>query len=106
MMWCLPYFLDSLSELPECHLSMVSTEGFLEQLTCISFTPRTQIFPMQLVGNIFVHMAYTPSTHPFLTNPLLITRLLDACDSHRAQSSDLLDSLMLRSVFELISINT
>ena len=58
----------------------------LDQLTCISLTPSVRTLSMQLVATLFVCMAYTPSTHPYLTKPLLVRRLLEACSKERKSS--------------------
>ena len=86
----------SLSELPENHLIIAGYEGCLEQLTCVSLAPLTESFYMQLVGTIFVRVAYTPATHSSLAKPLLIRRLLDVCDGDRGRRSDHLEVLMIR----------
>ncbi len=69
----------SLSELPECHIEVAYNDECLEQLTCISLTPSVGIVSVQLVATLFLCLAYNPLTHPSLTKPLLIRRLLDAC---------------------------
>lgn len=102
----------SLSELPECHIKIAYNEECLDQLTCISLTPTVRIMSVQLVATLFLCVAYTPLTHPFLAKPLLIRRLLDACAKDRIfrnedeEDDKVQDMLMLRSVdFPLIYIN-
>ena len=64
-------------------MRIASNEGCLDQLTCISLTPSVHIMSVQLVATLFLCVAYTPSTHPFLTRPLLIRRLMEASDKDR-----------------------
>ena len=68
----------SLGELSECHTEIANNAEFLDQLTCLSTCPSFDFaLSSQLVATVFLCLAYTQSTHPFLTKPLLIRRLLD-----------------------------
>ena len=62
---------------------IASNEACLDQLTCISLNPSFLITTVQLVATLFLCVAFTPSTHPFLTRPLLIRRLMEASDKDR-----------------------
>ena len=89
----------SLSELPECHMEIVCNEDVVDQLTCISLTPSVRIMSAQLVATLFLCVAYTPTTHPYISQPDFIRRLLKACDMDRVFGSNenkQLDTLMLR----------
>lgn len=94
----------SLSELSECHLEIASNQECLEQLSCISLCPSVRIMSVQLVATLFLCIAYTPDTHPFLAQPFMIKRLLSACAKERVFTDDdddndkRRDMLMLRLV--------
>lgn len=88
-----------MSELPECHMEIVSNADVLHQLTCISLTPSVRIMSAQLVATLFLCVAYTPSTHFHICQPDLIRRLLEACEMNRVfgrEEDKQLDTLMLR----------
>ena len=69
-------------------MRIASNEACLDQLTCISLTPSVHIMSVQLVATLFLCVAYTPSTHPFLTRPLLIRRLMEASNNSRNNNSN------------------
>ena len=81
----------------ECHAELAQNEDCLQQLTCLSLSPSVRTLSVQLVATLFLCVAYTPSTHPFLTRPLLIRRLLDACaKDHGDNAEDEQDMLMVK----------
>ena len=80
-------------------MTAASNEVCLDQLTCLSFTPSLCDKPVvNQVAAAFIGMAYTPSTHPFLTRPLLIRRLMEASNKSRNSSSNQDEKLMDRCV--------
>ena len=86
----------SLGERPECHMTIASNESCLHQLTCLALTPSMEVYCKHLVATIFMGIANTPSTHPYLAKPLLITRLLDACDGDEVRNAGPLESMALK----------
>lgn len=80
-------------------MEIAHNEDALDQLTCISLTPSVRIMSAQLVATLFLCMAYTPTTHYYISQPDFIRRLLHACEINRAFGNDedkQLDTLMLR----------
>ena len=67
---------------------MARNEDCLHQATCLSLTPYAVSFTKEFVATLFQCLANSPSTHPFLTRPPLIRRLLDMCASDDDSSDD------------------
>lgn len=85
-------------------MEIVCNEDVLNQLTCISLTPSVRIMSAQLVATLFLCVAYTPSAHPYISQPDFIRRLLGACEMDRVFGSNedkQLDPLMLRYMLKI-----
>lgn len=67
----------SLSELPEVHVKIATQHGVLKQLICIALSPSVQIMSSILVATLFLCLAATRETHPFIT--VGIIGLMEAC---------------------------
>ena len=80
-------------------MEIVVHEDVLHQLTCISLSPSVRIMSAQLVTTLFLCVAYTQGTHPYVCQNDLIRRLLAASEMNRTFGRDedkQLDVLMLR----------
>jgi len=64
-------------------MTIATYPGCLDQLACISMCPHMRPISVQLVATLFLCLAYTPQTHPHLTRPHLLRKLVDAVHNKR-----------------------
>ena len=66
-----------MSEAPSCRMLIATNPEVMDQLTCIAVTPTPLEEARPLVANLFINLAYSVETHPHITEPHLVKRLLD-----------------------------